>query len=123
MKRISTLRTYGDVVESGPRSALVSLLRGSRLHYYWWRIRRRFARVEYWPDDGRDYTGWSARLLQPVGSMLAAGLEGRVVDYRRVRQGKLWRVAFPGTQPDRWVDYLTALPDPESVELTEPSAA
>lgn len=90
--------------------------------YAWVRATSAFRRRERWPDDGVDYTGWSARLLQDVGRVLAAGSEGRVLGFDQQRQGKFWRIEFPGAEPDHWVDYMTTLPTPESVELIEPAA-
>ena len=94
--------------------------RVSPWRYVWLRMTRSFRRPQRWPDDGVDYTGWSARLLQPMGRAIAAGAQGRVTGYQQERQGKFWTVVFPGVSADE-VDYLTALPAPGKVDLLPPT--
>ncbi len=85
---------------------------------YWWRrLTRRLRRPQRWPDDGIDYTGWSARALRDVGRVISAGAEGRVTGFQQERQGRFWTVEYPDE-----TNLLTTLPAPGKVELTRPAA-
>lgn len=99
-------RQYCDA----PREHLVPFL--------WRRCTQRFRRPQTWPDDGIDYTGWSARCLLDTGP-IRAGDRGTVLGYTHERQGKLWTILFSTETVDE-VSYLTHLPAPEAVELIAP---
>lgn len=90
------------------------------LRYYTRWPRRLFHRVERWPDDGTDYTGWSARMVVDVGP-LKAGMVGTVTEFQKTKQGKKWIVDYDA--PPMGVDFYTRLPAPETVELIEPTTA
>lgn len=91
-----------------------------RWHRYTRRLRLLFQRPERWPDDGVDYTGWSARVLRDAGP-LKAGAVGTVTGYEQDRRGRRWLIAYG--PPELGVDFYTRLPSPGSVELIEPGAA
>lgn len=107
-----------DYLPSLPATARDRWVR--RLRYYTRPLWLPFRRVESWPDNGVDYTGWRARWLQNTGP-LRAGTEGTVTGFQTVAQGKQWTIAY-ATETVEQLDVLMHLPAPGSVELIAPAA-
>lgn len=101
-----------------PYQCSYSETRPPRTPLEWLRCRWRRWRARHEQDvaDGRDYTGWGARVisLPPAGAPTQVGTEGLVVECREEHGGLVHDVELPGAT------WVTVLPS-RHIELIPPT--